>query len=103
MLAGWKEIREADKIDDLRRTRTLIQYLYYTVQWRNNRVPDLREIMPLPGDPKPAAKKHEGESDEEKARRWYRVARAMKINWGKEKVKFIMSFWHPSWGPPLED
>lgn len=101
MLLGWREVREIDKLDDLRRTRTLAQLIFQTVPWKGNRVPDLREIMPLPGDPKTDAQKIAEEPEEERAKRWYKVARAMNIDWGDEKTKFIMKYWQPSWGPPL--
>ena len=67
-------------------------------QWKNGKAPDIMRLMPLPGDPT-AASKMITISDEEMARRKYKIKKAYKAKLTPHFEALVREHWAPDWGP----
>ena len=54
-LKGYQEAKETESRERWEQTRLLIDGIWRTVSWKNNQTPNVREMYPMPWDPKPQA------------------------------------------------
>jgi len=79
-LKGWQEQRDARSREQYETARLLIDGIWRTVAWKNRQVPDVREMYPMPWDPKP--EQPQGESE------WEMVSRKYKFLKIRPEMKF---------------
>jgi hypothetical protein len=103
-LKGWREAKEADKLEAWRQNRNLAGYVLAIGQWQKGKQPDIMKLMPLPGDPKSPADERAEESPAEAAQRRYKAKAAMgrrgrAMNFDPDIEKLIRTHYKPEWGP----
>lgn len=98
-LTGWREAKEADRLEAWRQTRTLAGYTLAIGQWKKGKEPNIIALMPLPGDPTPESNLIEI-SDEEMALRKYKLKRRGngKVRFDEEFETLIRKHYKPEWG-----
>lgn len=78
--------------------RTLGSYVLAIGQWKAGKAPDIMELLPLPGDP-PKMGPLITISDEEMARRKYKLKKAHRVTFNEEFEELVREHWKPDWGP----
>jgi hypothetical protein len=103
-LKGWREAKEADRLEAWRQNRNLAGYVLAIGQWQKGKAPDIMKLMPLPGDPKNHAQLRAEESPAEAAHRRYKAKaiqgrRGKAMNFDPDIEKLIRQHYQPAWGP----
>lgn len=52
-LKGWQEQQDRRERQDIENTRMLAQAMWMTVSWKKKRIPNVKDVFPMPWDPKP--------------------------------------------------
>lgn len=87
-LRGYQEQKEAERRDRWEQTRVLIDGIWRTVAWKNNKVPNVFEVYPMPWDPKPEAPPQL--SKYESVTKWYKfLLKNPGVKFNTEKMGLI--------------
>lgn len=97
-LNGWRQRNEIQMVMERRNIRTMCSFILATVPWQKGKEPNIMEMMPLPGDPKPEPK-FITITDEEMALRKYKIKKVYGSIFDDEFENLIREHYKPEWGP----
>lgn len=86
-LKGWQEQRDRQERADVENARMLAQAIWMTAPWKSRRIPDVRQVFPMPWDPRPERVE---ESDYDIALKVYKTKKAygkkVKVNTYRQAI-----------------
>lgn len=97
-LNGWRQGRELESLERWQQARAISSFVLSIGQWKKGKEPDIMKLMPLPGDQRPEDN-YITISDEEMARRKYKILRAFKARLNPEFAALVRKHYQPDWGP----